>query len=70
MKNEELQKTLQAIELLDQYAASSGVVNTDRAWHLRWEQAFRNVTRLITAMVDKPADKKPDKTKRGKPSTS
>ncbi len=68
MTNEELQKITQSMQVMDQFASTT---NLDRSWHVRWQQVFEGVQRQIVALVDKPVDKKPDKSaakaKSGKP---
>ncbi len=64
MTKDEANKVAQAMQQLNGFATTSNMLNTNASWHATWQQLFAQVIHQVAAMVDKPAEQKPDKPKK------
>ena len=66
MTNDEANKVAQALQPLDQFAATTPL---GRNWHATWQQLYTQCVQQVAAMVDKAPDKpatKPDTPKKSR----
>ncbi len=56
MTNDEANKVAQALQPLDQFAATTPL---GRNWHATWQQLYTQCVQQVAQMVDKPSTMKP-----------
>lgn len=61
MTQDEFQKVMQSIQVLDHFASTSDTLNTHRVWHANWVRAYETVGQQLSKLVEKPADEPAEK---------